>query len=241
MAKFPNSKKDWFFIIYKALLVIAAAYGLQFHMAAGRLGDFNYYTVLSNAVCFLYFLIVLIVNIRRLSRGLPTEAWRPRLEGAVVFCITVTFLVYHFVLRPEAFRMGNGGSFYSVLNMVQHYLVPLMALLDWLLFCPKGRWHRSDPLSWLLIPFAYFIYILIRAPFAGNIGGTSSPYPYSFIDVEAYGVGIVARNALLAALGMFVLAYLLYFIDRGLARLGQREEGKCPLRFLRRASRSDRR
>ena len=126
-------KSNWFFILYKALLVIAAAYGLHFHMAAGKWGDFNYYTVLSNAVCFFYFLASLVFNVRRLVRGCHTVTWRPRAEGAVVFCITVTFLIYHFILRPEAFRMGNGGSFYSVLNMVQHYIVPLMALLDWLL------------------------------------------------------------------------------------------------------------
>src|SRR5699024_6786374 len=167
-------KSNWFFIVYKTLLVVLAAYGLHFHMTAGKWGDFNYYTVLSNAACFLYFLVSLVYNARRLARHRHTATWKPRLEGAVVFCIMVTFLIYNFILRPEAFRMGNGGSFYSVLNMVQHYIVPLMVLLDWLLFCPKGRWRRYDPASWLLIPLVYFIYILIRAPFAGDIGGTSS-------------------------------------------------------------------
>ena len=48
MTKDMYVKSNWFFILYKALLVIAAAYGLHFHMAAGKWGDFNYYTVLSN-------------------------------------------------------------------------------------------------------------------------------------------------------------------------------------------------
>ena len=116
-SRFPLDTKDmyvksnWFFILYKTLLVIAAAYGLHFHMAAGKWGDFNYYTVLSNAVCFFYFLASLVFNVRRLARGCHTVTWRPRAEGAVVFCITVTFLIYHFILRPDAYRMGNGGSF----------------------------------------------------------------------------------------------------------------------------------
>ena len=92
------------------------------------------------------------------TRGCHTVTWRPRAEGAVVFCITVTFLIYHFIPRPEAFRMGNGGkgSFYSVLNMVQHYIVPLMALLDWLLFCPKGRWRRYAPALLAAYPAGLF-------------------------------------------------------------------------------------
>lgn len=199
-----------------------SGYGLSFHMLQGKWGDFNYYTVLSNALCFIYFLISLVVNIRRLAHKRHVDTWRPRLEGAVVFAITVTFLIYNFILRPEAFKMGGGANFYSVLNMVQHYIVPWMVILDWLLFCPKGRWRRYDPASWLLIPLVYFIYILIRAPFAGNIAGTSSPYPYSFIDIQAHGVAAVTVNVLWAALGMLVLAYLMYFIDRGLWSIGRK-------------------
>ena len=215
-------RKNWFFLLWKAVLVIACGYGLSYHMTAGRWGDFNYYTVLSNTVCFLYFLTALVLNIRRVARGKRVATWRPRLEAAVTFCITVTFLIYHFVLRPEAFRMGNGGDFYSVLNMIQHYVVPLMTLGDWLLLCPKGRLRPSAPLTWLLMPLAYFLYILIRAPFAGNIAGTSSPSPYGFIDIQLHGIAVVARNAAVALAGMLLLAYLLYAIDRLLARRTRR-------------------
>lgn len=215
-------KSNWFFIFYKALIVLAAGYGLYIHVSQGKWGDFNYYTVLSNLACFLYFLISLAINIGRLVRKRHVDTWKPRLEGAVVFMITVTFLIYNFVLRPESFKMGGGANFYSALNMMQHYIVPWLAIFDWLLFCPKGRWRRYDPAAWLLIPLVYFIYILIRAPFAGDIAGTSSPYPYGFIDIQAHGVAAVAANALWAALGMLVLAYLLYFIDRGLWSLGKR-------------------
>lgn len=215
-------KSNWFFIFYKTLIVLASGFGLSIHMINGAWSDFNYYTVLSNAVCFIYFLLSLAVNIRRLAQRRHVDTWRPRLEGAVVFTITVTFIIYNFVLRPEAFKMGGGGNFYSALNMTQHYIVPWLVILDWLLFCPKGRWRRYDPASWLLIPLVYFVYILIRAPFAGNIGGTSSPYPYSFIDIQAHGVGTVAVNVLWAALGMLALGYLMYFIDRGLWKLGRK-------------------
>lgn len=229
-------KNNWLFMVYKLLIAVFAAYGLQFHMRTGSWSDFNYYTVLSNAACFLYFLCSFTVNVRRLLHDRHVVTWKPRLEGAVVFCITVTFLIYHFILRPEAFRMGNGGSFYSVLNMVQHYIVPVGVIFDWLLFCPKGRWHRYDPAAWLLAPLFYFVYILIRAPFAGNIGGTSSPYPYGFIDVQALGVGIVARNALLVTVAMLLLAYVVYFVDYGLGVLQRRRVRRLNIRKMQRAA-----
>ncbi len=216
-------KNNWAFVVYKFVLLAVCGYGIACHMN-GDWASFNYYTVLSNTACFVYFLTSLVVNIRRMAAGESVETWRPRVEGAVVFCITVTFLIYHFVLRPEAFRMGNDGNFYSALNMAQHYIVPIMTIGDWLLFCPKGKWRKGDPASWLLIPLFYFVYILIRAPFAGNIGGTSSPYPYAFIDIQANGVGVVARNALLAAVGMLALAYILYAVDMLLARAGRKRK-----------------
>ena len=101
--------------------------------------------------------------------------------------------------------MCSGGDVYAVLNRLQHYAVPLMALVGWLLRCPKGRLRPSAPLTWLLMPLAYFLYILIRAPFAGNIAGTSSPYPYGFIDIQLHGIAVVARNAAVALARMPLL------------------------------------
>lgn len=217
-------KNKWASIIWRILFLIICAYGLSYHMREGRWGDFNYYTVLSNGVCFVYFLLSIVFTMGRPSeRGVPV-AWKPELEKAVVFCITVTFLIYNFILRPEEFKMGNGGSFYTTLNIVQHYIVPIMVILDWLLFCPKGGLRRWEPAVWLLMPVTYLAYILLRAPIAGNIGNTSSPYPYNFINVQIHGAAGVAQTSVLIGLGMLVLAYLIYFIDLGLASLGRRIE-----------------
>lgn len=213
-------KNNLLFIICKALFVLLCGYGLALHIAACRWSDFNYYTVLSNALCFLYFLVSLVLNLRRLAHRQHTVTWRPRLEGAVLFAITVTLLVYHFMLRPPHPTRALNPDYFSTLNIVQHYAVPFAVIFDWLLFAPKRRWRRTDPLSWVLIPFAYFIYILIRAPFAGDIAGTGSPYPYAFIDIQMLGIRRVLLNVLLLTPAMILLAYLYYFLDRALFRLG---------------------
>lgn len=213
---------NWIFLGFKLLCLIVSGWGLSYYVLQGNWASFNYYTVLSNLVCFLYFLGASIHSIRLLAAGMDVSPWHLRLEGAVVFCITVTFLIYHFMLRPESFTMGGDNSgFWNTRNMIVHYAVPLLTLLDWLLFCPKGVWRKWDPLKWLIIPLAYFAYILARAPLAGNIGGTSSPYPYFFINVDKLGWGGVFANAAWIALAMAVLAYAIYFIDRGIARLGR--------------------
>lgn len=215
-------KNKWISVIWKILLVIICGYGISYHMRSGRWGDFNYYTVLSNSVCFVYFLLSIVFLVSRTEAQNRLSTWKPNIEKAVVFCITVTFLIYNFILRPEAFKMGNGGSFYTTLNIVEHYIVPIMVILDWLLFCSKGGLRRWEPVAWLSMPAAYLTYILLRAPIAGNIGGTSSPYPYDFINVHIHGVAGVAQNCVLTGIGMLFLAYVIYLIDLGLFVLGRR-------------------
>lgn len=216
-------KNTYAFIAFKVIFVLICGYGLLLHMGPGKWSSFNYYTVLSNAVCFLYFSASLVYNIRRLRAGKGVLTLRPRWEASVVFCITITFLIYHFILRPASFVMNDAG-FFTASNMIVHYIVPAMTLLDWLLFCPKGRLLRFDPLYWLLIPLFYFVFIIIRAPFAGNIAGTDSPYPYDFMDIQAHGWGTVIGNIGWIALGMLVLAYVIYFIDLGLLRVSVRKK-----------------
>lgn len=211
-------KNKWISMIYKILLVLMCGYGLSYHMHDGHWGEFNYYTVLSNAVCFVYFLIAIFVNLRKGS-GKYAVSWHPRLEIAIMFCITVTFLIYNFILRPETFKMGYGDNFYTVRNMLEHYIVPIMVILDWLLFCPKDRLRWYDPATWLLIPIVYFLYILVRATYAGNIGNTSSPYPYGFIDINLHGAATVWSNAGWIVLGMLALAYIIYLLNIGIAAL----------------------
>ncbi len=57
--------------------------------------------------------------------------------------ITVTWLVAHFILG--SFTMG--ASLRVSIRLV-HYVVPIMTLLDWLLFDEKGRMRATSPLLW---------------------------------------------------------------------------------------------
>ena len=214
-------KNNIFFIVFKFIFVIICGFGLSMHIIDRQWADFNYYTVLSNAFCFVYFLVSLIVNLQRLYHRQHTFTWRPRLEGAVLFTITVTLLIYNFMLKPPHPTPAINPDFFSPLNIIQHYIVPFAVIFDWLVFVPKRRWRRADPISWVLIPFAYFIYILIRAPFAGDIAGTESPYPYAFIDIQLLGIRRVLLNVLWLAPAMILLAYAYFFLDIALYRLGR--------------------
>lgn len=219
-------KNLWLSTSWKGVFAVlcAAALILDFGFLKGR-ADFhilNYYTVLSNIACLVFFSWAHIAGERALKRGVRDFAWRPRLEGAFVFMIAVTGIVYASMLAPADIAAGN---FYRFENLVLHYIGPCMVVLDWILFSPKGLFRPTDPLIWLLAPLGYFGYILVRSTFAGPIGTTGSAFPYGFIDPGVQGGwGGMFRGVALIAMAMAALGYLIYAFDRLLARRVHRGE-----------------
>jgi hypothetical protein len=204
---------------FRILLIGICIYGISLNLLAWQgnaLGVLAYYTLQSNLVVAIFFIAWLFYN--SLTRDKKPSAKYYLIRGAVTACITLTFIVFHFALRPTLFTgdyIQTYGS--SVASLLLHYVVPLMVIADWLLFDQKGRFSKFDPLKWLFIPLAYLIFALVGAGF-GIFNASSSRYPYFFIDIDKYGIGQVALNILVIAIGYAILCYLIYGIDKLLAR-----------------------
>lgn len=215
--------------VYKGVYVLlcAAALIIDFGIPHGRMHwhILNYYTVLSNIACLGFFALAFAACVKAWGRGEKSCSYAPRVEGAVVFCIAVTGFVYHFMLAPNDMA---GVGFFSFKNMMLHYAGPAMVVLDWLLFSPKGRFCKWDPLRWLCIPLAYFVYILVRSTFAGGIGGSGSKFPYAFMDpVVQGGWDKMIWGILEIAVGMAALGYVIYIIDWLLAKSSRSKKAPC--------------
>ncbi len=219
-------KNLWASATYKGVfaILIAVALALDFGFFRGEANFYilNYYTVLSNIACLVFFAVAHFRVEKALKAGAKEFVWWPRGEAAVVFCISVTGIVYATMLAPIDIASGN---FFTFNNLMLHYIGPVMVLVDWLLFCPKGRLRATDPLLWLLIPLAYFGYIVVRATFAGDIGDSGSRFPYGFIDPAVQGGwGGVMRMVGLLTVGMAALGYVIYLIDHYLPQLSRSRE-----------------
>jgi hypothetical protein len=205
---------------FRILLVIACAWGIALNIAIpiNSVWDMlSYYTIQSNLLALIFFLI-LLYRTRFPKSGQAAKrppVLFPSVKGAVTLTVAITFLVFHFALRPTMFSMGGYTS--SAANALVHYAVPLAVLADWLLFSPKGLWKKTDPLKWLAVPLAYFLFALIRAQVA--VFGGGNRYPYFFIDIDLYGIAPVLRNVLFLALGFAALGYILFLADLALAKI----------------------
>lgn len=213
----------FFEILLSATIIFSAIYGLFLGGCMKNPGHshnmLSYYTNLSNLAILVYQMLVL-VSFAFPKSGFYSAVRNPVLQYSAANAITMTFLVYHFILFPAIKRKReamtdaekNGGVI-TPNNLCVHYIVPLLSFLFWLLFGNKNL-SFSAVFEWLLVPAAYCIYILARAAHGINIYGKDTPYPYFFIDRRLLGTKIFLRNISLSLLAFFILGLITYGISR---------------------------
>jgi hypothetical protein len=168
-----------------------------FSSDASRVANvFCFFTVQSN-------LIVMLTSARlavRLRRQ-PTWFWVLRLDGVV--CIAVTFVVFHLALSSLQDLEGLA----RVADFLLHTASPVLCVLGWLLFGPRGRTSWRIVRLSVLFPVAWLAFALVRGPLVGGY------YPYPFLDVGHLGYPRVLLNAAMVALLFLALAAGARFLD----------------------------
>ena len=171
-----------------ALLALAAVgVQLSIHVRSGFdvVNFFSYFTNLSN----IFAACVLLAAAFFGRTGRHASEHFTLLRGASVVAMAVVGIVFVAVLRDE-----DLGTLRPWVNIVLHYIMPLVVILDWV-FAPPERvpsFRRS--LLWLAFPALYLIYTLARGTAIGW-------YPYPFLNpkgAQGYGGVAVACAAITA-------------------------------------------
>lgn len=203
-------------LAFKLLIIVIGMIGilLQLGVFEGlfKVKLFNFFTIQCNCFCVIYLTAYLFYLMKDPKSS--SDSYYPFLRGMLLLGITVTMLVAHFLLGL-GFSMGSALGISMILL---HYAVPILFILDCLLFERKGWIKKSDPLKWILLPSLYFIYAIIAAQFGNGIG-INSRYPYPFMNADNLGWGQVIFNVFLLLIGFIVLGYLYYGVDQWLYRL----------------------
>ena len=159
---------------------------------------FFYFTIQANALVAITSWLVATRDIgsSRLLRVLRIDA---------VLGIAVTGVVHWFFLRPI---MNLEGASYLA-DKLLHVVVPLLAVVGWLVFGPRGLVSRADIWPALIWPIAYLLLILATGP-------VFDWDPYPFLDVAEHGLGVVLLNALGSTVLFLAVAFAMAWGDRRL-------------------------
>lgn len=171
---------------YRLLGLLLCLFGLaiQLGVFSGRLnpGTLIFFTIQSNIVCAVLWISLLI-------RPQLPAVW----HGVAAQGILLTMVVYHFLLAGGSFSMSSfTGSLYGVANLLVHYVVPTMMIVDFLILAPRQHLSRNAPLYWAIFPLAYFGFAMLHGATGRPVyEGATTSYPYFFIDPE--GPGLLAN------------------------------------------------
>lgn len=209
-------KNKYFSLIFKVLIVIIGIIGIYSSLndspLVGIYEHLSYYTNLSNLLCILFFFIYsikMLINIKK-----ENHFYYINLKGAITITILITFIVYNLILRPFMHDVDGVMKINSFGNTIVHVILPLMTLLDYILFDKKGKFNKESAFTWVFIPLMYFIFICIRAKIGGTFTYAGSRYPYFFLDIDEYGILQVVVNVIISMILILVLIYLYVFIDK---------------------------
>lgn len=86
-------------------------------------------------------------------------------------------------------------------NVVLHYIMPVVMVIDFLVDRPKSKILFRKSLVWLMFPIIYVAYSLLRGVLVGW-------YPYPFLNPEPNGYGAVA----VTVVGLLILSLSLIWI-----------------------------
>jgi hypothetical protein len=179
-------------VLQTALVVRSGPVALPLRL--GRL--VSYFTIQSN--------LLVAVGTIALARDPSYDGrwWRTvRLAGVVG--ITVTGLVYFVMLRPIVELDGWDW----VANLLLHQVVPVLAIVGWLVCGPRPRVGLPEVRRALVWPFAWLGWTLA-------VGAISGWYPYPFLDVDDRGWGPVLATSGVVTLLFLALFAAAYRLDR---------------------------
>jgi hypothetical protein len=139
-----------------------------------------YFTVLTNIICGI------ALGILFFSRSRTTNfISKPSSLTALTVYIVIVGLVYNIVLRG----IVNLSGWWVVANELLHVVNPLLFLIFWFMFVNKTQLKYKNVYPWLIYPFIYMVFALIRGVFMRT-------YPYPFLNVNELGYFTTAVNCL---------------------------------------------
>jgi hypothetical protein len=201
-------------LVLQAVLVMTGASVLaetEVPPLATRLGRLvSYFTIQSN-------LLVAVTAVQLAGDPARDGRWWRVVRVAALVGITVTGLVHFVLLRPLLDLDGASRAADTLLHLV----VPVVAVLGWLVAGPRPRAPWRDALLALGWPVAWLAWTLL-------VGALSGWYPYPFLDVADQGwPSVVATCVGVSALFLALVAGTVA-VDRRLPPAPVREAATAP-------------
>jgi len=192
-------------VLQLGLSITAAPDDALFASTAERVATFfSFFTVLSN-IAVAATTGLLAIRLDRRSALFNTL----RLDGVVA--IAVTGVVFHLTLSQ--LRELTGWD--AVADFLLHTASPILCVLGWLVFGPRGRLSPRIVLLATIAPVCWLVYALVRGANVQDRFGNDY-YAYPFMNVPEHGYPVVLLNCAIVAVLFLAISFGALALDRRL-------------------------
>lgn len=170
----------------------------------------SYFTIQTNILVALVLTAVLIDKKIR-----PVKFFSQNTTAsAVSMYIIIVGLIYAVILKG----LWKPEGLFKLADNLLHTASPILFLIFWLTMVPKIRIDWISSLRWLIYPFFYLIYSLIRGALTGN-------YPYDFINAAKNGYIQIIINSIFVLIAFLIVGSLLIYLNNFLSKKQEIKKG----------------
>lgn len=123
--------------------------------------------------------------------------------AAITVYMTIVGLIYAVILKG----IWQPEGLFKLTDDLLHTVSPILFAVFWLIFTFKENIHWKQVLPWLIFPFLYLIYSLIRGSITGD-------YPYDFINANKISYQQIAINSSLVLFSFLTISAIFIVISR---------------------------
>jgi len=183
-------------IIFGIIGLGAIVYQLHDSIKYARsiLNFFSFFTIESNILA-----VIILLALGSIALIKKNDDKLALIRGAITLYMTMTGIIYVLLLSGNEVALQTTVPW---VNITLHYVLPLVLIVDWLVFPPRVYISFQKAMWWLVFPIVYLVYSLVRGSYKGW-------YPYPFINPVVNGWPTVVVMSILIAFGVVILAGLL--------------------------------
>ena len=182
----------WAALVLQYVLVLTGTLGADSFTRS--VNFFSYFTILVNILAALALTLPWLAPQSQLGKFFA----QPTVRTAIAAYIIIVMTIVYFILR----HLTNLQGWDFVADLLLHYVMPVLFLIDWLFLVPKQTLKLRDTLGWLAFPVIYLVWTFIH-------GATSGFYPYPFLNTDKLGIARVLLNEVGLLIVFLVLGPLL--------------------------------
>jgi hypothetical protein len=190
----------WFSLIMQLVIIVQ---NRVLSLLATLNNYISFFTILTNTLVAVTATVILLKPASKLGLFLSKSTTLTATTIYILVVGAVYNLILRFIWEPKGMQMA--------VDELLHTIIPVLFLIYWFAFVRKDELQWKNVFPWMLYPFIYFIYIIVRGAICGR-------YPYPFVDVTVLGYPAVFTNSAILTVAFGVLSLLFIGLGKLLSR-----------------------